>query len=97
MAEFLPPRELVGIQGMVDLDAHLRIRLVRLYVEHGLDVRDLDIAISQGRVRISGKVPDELTRLMVEDLAWSLDGVKVCVGAMRLARSAASDAFSVAL
>lgn len=84
IAELLPPGELAALERMLDGDDQLRLRLLRLYVEHGVDVRDLDIVIRGGRVRMTGDVPDELTRLTIEDLAWSLDGVAQCDASLRV-------------
>lgn len=63
---------------MLDGDDEVRARMMEMLEEHEFDVSALQVEVAGGRVRLRGLVPDEMTALLVEDLAWSMPEVCDC-------------------
>jgi BON domain len=53
-------------------------RLRALLADNAIDVAELDVAVDGESVMLSGRVGDALSRLLVEDLVWSLPEVHAC-------------------
>jgi hypothetical protein len=62
------------------LDERLRV----LVTDSGVDVEALAIVVEGERVTITGRVRDALSRLLVEDLVWSLPNVEHCENQLAL-------------
>lgn len=53
-------------------------QLLALLADNKVDLQRVEIVVDAERVTLRGSVDDALTRLLVEDLAWSLPGVHDC-------------------
>jgi len=65
-----------GIRGGVT-DAAIRVKITDLWMKHSFDLyRRLSMTVKEGRVLITGTVPDPDMRVDAVRLAWQADGVK---------------------
>lgn len=56
----------------------VRSRVRSLLADAELDALGVDVLVDGGRVTLLGRVGDPLSRLIAEDLAWSLPNVNEC-------------------
>jgi len=63
--------------GMADADVGTRLR--RMIRDADVDPHDVDVIVEGAHVTLVGEVRDLLTRLLVEDLAWSVPSVDHCL------------------
>jgi len=65
-----------GIRGAVT-DSAIQLKITDLWLKHDFDMyRKLSLTVKEGRVLITGSVPDPDMRVEAVRLAWQADGVK---------------------
>lgn len=66
-----------GPKGFQRTDERLReLVCERLHDHHDVDATDIDVTVSDGEVTLAGTVADRHTKMLAEDLAESVSGVK---------------------
>lgn len=84
LSDLLQPMELDELERVLAHDEFLRERMFELLDEHGFDTDAVLVDVGGGCVLLAGHVNDPLQRLLIEDLAWSLEGVRHCENELEL-------------
>lgn len=73
-----------GVTGAIT-DTAIRLQIHDLWFKHDLEMyRHLDMTVKEGRVLITGVVPDPDMRVDAIRLAWQADGVKQVINEVRV-------------
>ncbi|MWL89057.1 BON domain-containing protein [Cupriavidus sp. SW-Y-13] len=83
----MPARKRVGPKGYVRSDDRIREDLCERLTHSGrLDVRDVEVKVSDGVVTLSGSVQDRQQKYRIEDMADEVFGVKEVTNQLRVTR-----------
>ncbi|MEW5852679.1 MAG: BON domain-containing protein [Myxococcota bacterium] len=67
----------VGPRGYQRRDDRIKDDVIQILTDHeDIDARDVEVSVENGKVRLSGYVPDRHSKWMAEDLADDVLGVK---------------------
>lgn len=66
-------------------DDRIRDDVCERLEDSDLDVRDVDVSVRDGEVTLEGVVSDRFTKRAVEDIAFTVRGVRDCHNRLRLA------------
>lgn len=73
-----------GIKGAA-VDAAIRLKIADLWLKHDIDMyRRIDMTVKEGRVLITGSVPDPDMRVDAVRLAWQADGVRQVINEIKV-------------
>lgn len=74
-----------GFKGAMD-DQAIRLDINHLWFQESMALyRDVNLQVQEGRVLLTGTVPDEETRLRAVALAWQADGVREVINEIEVA------------
>lgn len=74
-----------GLEGAVD-DVKIRAEINRLWFEHNVEMfRQVDLTINEGRVLLTGSVPNPEVRVDAVRLAWQAPGVREVLNEIQVA------------
>lgn len=96
LSDLLMPTELDELERLLAQDEQLREQMFERLEDHGVDPRRVLVDVGGGCVLLAGNVADELQRLLIEDLAWSLEGVRHCENELEVVGATAPAAAAAA-
>jgi len=74
-----------GLQGALD-DTEIRLQINHLWLQESeVLFREVNLQVQEGRVLLSGNVPDPETRVAAVRLAWQADGVREVINEIEVA------------
>ena len=74
-----------GLQGALD-DTEIRLQINHLWLQESEALfREVNLQVQEGRVLLSGNVPDPETRVTAVRLAWQADGVREVINEIEVA------------
>jgi osmotically-inducible protein OsmY len=81
--------------GQAAIDLRIKVTISSLWLNHSQKlITGLDLNISEGRVLVTGVVPDETTRDVAVRLAWKAKGVREVINEIRIASGDGATGFA---